>query len=356
MTVTRRPFRLATLAVGLTCGCASTPATPHPLAPPLSSGAAPALPSGAAPALSAPLPAALQMPQGTPSLARELKLEVVQVLNVPVSWIALGEGSRVAVLSDPPQVGDERGLRPLPLPAALRAKVGAVDDARIYFGRDNEPRIMGTRRLGSTESPIYWRHTAAAGFRDGREEIGQLGAAARGGLWGVLGSADPELVCRAGAQCIIKRTSGWKTAPAGAAPRDVILQDGVLWGLDESGISTIDAQGWALAMKAPGWAQPRAFWATRGEAWVSTTSALFRYHDGAWSTLPLPLPEVTSWWGQTASSVWLAGNGGIAHFDGQGFRVLRVPGQMRTIVGRANGEIWFGGQAGLFRAVKVGPD
>ena len=237
------------------------------------------------------------------------------------------------------------------LPAALRAKPGEVDDARIYFGRDNEPRIMGTRRAGSAETPIYWRHTAAAGWRDGREEIGQLGGPAHSGLWGVLGSADPELVCRAGAQCIIKRTSGWKTAPAGAEPRNVTLQDGVLWGLDASGISGIDAHGWALSIPAPAWTAPRAFWATNGAAWVSTEHEVFRFHEGAWSTLPLPFAEVTSWWGRTAESVWVVGNGGIARFDGHGFRTSSVPGQMRIITGRANGEIWFGGDGGLFRPV-----
>ncbi|MEO8902246.1 MAG: hypothetical protein ABI488_10190 [Polyangiaceae bacterium] len=285
----------------------------------------------------------------TAAAGTDLRLEVVQVLSAKVSSIALGEGSRIAVLSEPPQVGDDRGLRALPLPAALRAKPGDVDDARIYFGRDNEPRIMGTRHSGNVESPIYWRHTAAAGWRDGREEIGQLGGPAHRGLWGVLGSADPELVCRAGAQCIIKRTSGWTTAPAGGAPRTVVLQDGVLWALDSSGISGIDAHGWALAIPAPAGSAPRSFWATRGAAWVSTERELFRFQEGAWSTLPLPFKDVTSWWGRTADSVWLVGNGGIARFDGQRFRTSAVPGQLRVIVGRPNGEIWFGGDAGLFR-------
>jgi hypothetical protein len=280
-----------------------------------------------------------------------LQIEVEQVLSVPVTWLALGEGSRLAVLSDPPLAGDQRGLHALPLPAALHAKSGEVDDARIYFGRDNEPRIMGTRSSATGQTPIYWRHTASAGWRDGRDEIGRLGGPAASGLWGVLGAADPELVCRAGAECIIKRQSGWKTAPAGAEPRQVVLQDGVLWGLDASGISSIDAHGWALSIPAPAWAQPRAFWATAGEAWVNTETEMFRFHDGVWSTLPQPVPEATCWWGRTADSVWVVGNGGIAHFDGRAFHVRAMPGQMRVITGRANGEIWFGGSSGLFRGV-----
>ncbi|MEP7051761.1 MAG: hypothetical protein ABJB12_15465 [Pseudomonadota bacterium] len=335
-------------ALGFWCGCAATPPAQRASAPLVTPGLAPSAAERAAvPSARAPEPA-------LPPTAPDLQLEVAQVLSLPVSSIALGEGTRVAVLSDPPQVGDERGFHALPLPASLRAKAGEVDDVRIYFGRDNEPRIMGTRRAGNIERPIYWRHTTAAGWRDGREEIGQLGGPAAAGLWGVLGAVDPELVCRAGALCIIKRISGWKTAPAGAEPRQVVLQNGVLWGLSASGISSIDAHGWALAIPAPAWAEPRAFWATEGEAWVSTEHELFRFHEGAWSAVPLPLPEPTSFWGLTATSVWLAGKGGVAHFDGQSFRTNVVPGQMRIIVGRANGEIWFGGSSGLFRAV-AGP-
>ncbi len=333
------------LLLWFSCGCAAQPVAPPSESPQASPAPAPVASAPSSVASSVPPSAA---PPALPAV-RDLKLEFVQVLSAPVRWIALGEGTRVAVLSDPPQVGDERGLHALPLPAALRAKAGDVDDARIYFGRDNEPRIMGARHSGTVETPIYWRHTAAAGWRDGREEIGQLGGPAHSGLWGVLGSADPELVCRAGAQCIIKRASGWTTAPAGATQRNVVLQDGVLWGLDASGISGLDAHGWAQAIAAPAWSMPRAFWATRGEAWVSTEREIFRFHEGTWSRLPLPFSDVTSWWGRTAESVWLVGNGGIARFDGTGFRTSAVPGQMRVIVGRPNGEIWFGGDAGLFR-------
>ncbi len=341
----QRVLKCPGLLLWLSCGCAAQPVALPAESPKTLPALAPAVASASAVSAASSL-----APPAAPA-ARDLKLEFVQVLSTPVRWIALGEGTRVAVLSDPPQVGDERGLHPLPLPAALRAQAGEVDDARIYFGRDNEPRIMGTRHSGALDKPIYWRHTAAAGWRDGREEIGQLGGPAHSGLWGVLGSADPELVCRVGAQCIIKRTSGWTTAPAGAAQRGVVLQDGVLWGLDASGISGIDAHGWALAIPAPPALAPvpRAFWATREEAWLSTEREIYRFHAGTWSTLPLPFSEVTCWWGRTAESVWLVGNGGIARFDGTGFRTSAVPGQMRVIVGRPNGEIWFGGDAGLFR-------
>ncbi len=146
-----------------------------------------------------------------------LNVAVEQVLDVPVTGIALGDGTRIAVLADPPRVGDRRGLHPLPLPSGLRAKPGENERLGIYFGRDNEPRIMGQRQTSAGEAAIYFRHLPN-GWRDGREEIGQLGGTTRGALWGVLGGADPELVCRTGAVCIIKRQSGWTTVPRGPQP------------------------------------------------------------------------------------------------------------------------------------------
>lgn len=278
-----------------------------------------------------------------------LELTLTRVLSVPVSAIAMGEGTRVAVLADTPYVGDARGLRPLPLPATLRPKASEVDELGIFFGRDNEPRIMGTRRGDKGERAVYLRHLPN-GWRDGREEIGTLGGPAAGGLWGVLGSADPELVCRAGVTCIIKRNSGWTTAPAGPVKRIVTLQDGLLWGLEATGISGIDAHGWALVIPAPGWAEPRAFWATRGEAWVSTANELFHYRDGKWAAVASPVGVAASFWGSRRDSVWVVGSAGAAHFDGQRFEPIAMSGPLTVVRGRSDAELWFGGEAGLFRA------
>ena len=328
-------------------GCAGAGApSPRVDAPPSGSGVlSPAVLS--APTAAAAVPAA---PAPEP-----LKVEVKQVLTVPVRAIGVGEGSRVAALSDTPYVGDARGLRALPLPTALQAKPGDIDQGGIFFGRDNEPRIMGTRRSGSAEAPIYWRHLPN-GWRDGREEIGQLAGPARRGLWGVLGSADPELVCRVDAQCIIKRISGWTSAPAGAVERSVTLQDGVLWGLDPSGIAGIDAHGWALAILAPSpaWPTPRAFWATRGEAWVSAEEKLFHFTEGTWHELPCLVGEAFAFWGTRPDSIWMVGSRGAAHFDGHEFRALSVGGPLRAVRGRSDAEVWLGGDAGLFRVALPG--
>jgi hypothetical protein len=166
----------------------------------------------------------------------------------------------------------------------------------------------------------------------------------------VLGSADPELVCRVNAQCIIKRVSGWTTASAGPVVRRVELIDGILWGLDPSGLANIDTRGWSLSIPAPQWSEPRAFWVDAGEAWVATEHSLVHYRDHAWLELASPISEPTALWGSRADSIWLVGKGGVAHFDGVHWRRLSLEGAFSAVVGRQDGELWFGGETGLFRA------
>ena len=338
--------RVAWSALLLLTACAAQPTASSPTATPTRSASKLAVSSSTSPA--SPAQAA---PTGTP-LPAPVQLDLVQVLAVPVRALALGEGTRIAILSDEPYVGDARGLRPLPLPAALRPKPGDLEQVGIFFGRDNEPRIMGTRRSGSAEKAVYLRHLAS-GWRDGKEELGQLGGPALKGLWGVLGAADPELVCRSGAICIIKRNSGWTSVPAGTGARLVTLQNGVLWGLDATGISGIDAHGWSLALPAPAppaWVEPRAFWATRDEAWVSSAQESFHFHAGAWSRQPSPVAEAAAWWGTAPDSLWVVGSAGAAHFDGQAFHAVSgLAGPLSVVRGRSDAELWFGGSAGLFR-------
>lgn len=333
--------------LGATPPAASIASAELALAPPQSSAGPPLVaPLPVAPLPVAPLPVA-PLP-GTVAPEPALQIALRQELAVRVSSIALGDGSRIAVLADSPYVGDARGLHALPLPGSFQPKSGENDEIGIFFGRDNEPRIMGTRRSSAGETPVYLRHTSA-GWRDGRDELGQLGSAARGGLWGVLGSADPELVCRAGAVCIIKRTSGWTLAPAGPASRIVELREGSLWGLDVQGIATIDAHGWSLAVPAPTWSKPEAFWAVAGEAWVAADGELFHYLHGAWTSARAPIAEPAAFWGSRPDSIWLVGKGGAAHFDGRIWRASSNVGSLHAVAGRSDAELWFGGDTGLFR-------
>jgi hypothetical protein len=349
----RRALRFT--ACALLVGCASgrgQVGAPRPVGvePSVDRAAAPSSkPVASASARAAARAAALAAPAAP---VPPLSVRQERVLGVPISSIALGAASRIAALGDVPYVGDARGLRALPLSAILRARPGESDESRIFFGRDNEPRIMGTRRSSAGETAVYLRHTST-GWHDGREEIGQLGATTHGGLWGMLGAADPELVCRANALCIIKRVTGWVSAPAGSAPRIVELQNGTLWGLDASGLANIDARGWALVMPAPEWSAPRAFWANSGEAWVATEKDLFHFRAGAWLREPVPVAEPAAFWGLRPDSIWVVGKGGAAHFDGQRWRSLAVQGSFSAVAGRADDELWLGGDAGLSRVQPV---
>jgi hypothetical protein len=64
--------------------------------------------------------------------------------------------------------------------------------------------------------------------------------------------------------------------------------------------------------------------------------------------------QVTSFWGNRPDRVWLAGSAGAALFDGQGFRPVGIQGPLQVVRGRADAELWFGGEAGLFVAQPTG--
>lgn len=334
-------------------GCAgSAPETRTRLAPTLNASAAPLVVTARVEAS-----ASAEVPPGRAPASFALSVSLEQVLTVSVTALALGEGTRIAVLADQPWLGDARGLSPKPLPPALRGHPGQVDAVDIFYGRDNEPRILGTRRDDAGERPIYLRHVAS-GWRDGREEIGRLGEPGGGALWGVLGAVDPELVCRVNVQCIVKRRSGWKSMPAGPVARLVTLQDGVLWSLDDSGLQRLGEDGWQLGIASastPTWsARPRAFWATQVEAWVSSGRNLLHYRDGGWTAHESPVGEALSFWGARAGSLWIAGTSGAAHFDGADFQPISVPGPLHVVFGRSDHEVWFGGERGLFRVSASG--
>jgi len=270
-----------------------------------------------------------------------------RLLAARVRSLALGDGGRVAVLADEPYLSDGKGFRELPLPVALKPKSGQADEVEIFFGRDFEPRLMGTRHTSDGDHPVYLRHVNGV-WRDGREEIGQLGGANRGDLWGELGTVDPELVCRTNAVCIIKRNSGWVTAPAGSARQLVQLASGDVFGLAASGISSIDPKGWKTVIPAPAWQMPRAFWFSRDEAWVASDDGLWHFVTGTWSKSEAPIAGPRALWGLTSSSLWLVGQGGAARFDGAGWRRAALPGPFVVVSGRAENDVWIGGDSGLF--------
>jgi hypothetical protein len=274
-------------------------------------------------------------------------------LATPVRAIGLGNGRTVGVLADEPHIRDASGFRERPLPSPLRARDGETERVGIWFGRDNRARIMGTRTTPQGDVSVYLRWKED-GWKDGKEEIGALASTKKGGLYGLLGDADPELVCRYGSVCIIKRRSGWTIFPAGPEPTGLLLHEGTIFALEPAAVSVLDVKGgWSPLAANPPWTAPKAFWTDGTEIWVATSAPdeLFHYEAGAWSTGPSPIAAPKGFWGARREQVWLVGDGGAAFFDGKGWtKADDVSGPLSIAIGRETGEVWLGGEAGLFSA------
>jgi hypothetical protein len=243
-----------------------------------------------------------------------------------------------------------RDLPDVPLPPNTIA-------AALWFGRDNEPRVMGYSGPESQNiaqlKPIYLR------YKQGRwapepGELGRLGAPV-GALYGVLGFQDPEVVCRPTSVCLIKRTSGWSSIPAHSAPVHVLLAGGTAWALEEHRVQRLAPSGFAELEPARPWQNPRGLWADADNIWVSEANPprLYRLRAAVWSACDVPIREPRALWGDASGGIWLAGDGGVAYFDGAAFRVVtELPGPLAFIVPNGN-ELWLAGAAGVFRGVPV---
>jgi hypothetical protein len=265
-------------------------------------------------------------------------LDFVRELEPSVTSIALGE-ARVAVLAGEPWVKDREKWRKEPVPGGLD------ESARIFFGRDDRPRLMGGR-----DAPLYLR-LKRAGWQREPSEIGRLSGGS-GGLFGVLGYADPEVVCQVGGECIIKRRTGWRTiaAPAGA-PR-VGLCEGGAYAAGEGSLLRLGADGWQPAATELPVQRAAGFWIHgNGTIWVAdaTDPALYHYDGRQWTRMGSPVGAPGELWATGPTDLWLVGEVGAAHYDGSTWRRVDGPaGGLRCIVGRGAQDLWVGGSSGLW--------
>ncbi len=96
------------------------------------------------------------------------------------------------------------------LPEALQS---TALELQLYMGRDDWPRVI-TVPGEATKAPKYFRYRPDKGWESPTDDQGALAASGRAsGYYGVLGHADPELLCVPGALCYEKRTSGWTKRP-----------------------------------------------------------------------------------------------------------------------------------------------
>lgn len=309
-------------------------------------------PASAPPSASVPVAASAAVPVAAPSAAEPQKpmtVSLVRELETPVSHIAVDRAPNVAALSGGAVfVHDAKGWRREELPRSLQGE--ALATAQIFYGRDYRVRLVGAQVTKDRAISVYLR-LLPGGFRPAPDELGQLGRALADPLVAVLGTADPEVVCRPGERCILKRLSGWTDLDA---PRDLSLAaigQGVAWAV--AGRQLLRGEKQWLAAAPPGpWEQPRALTVVGGDVWVigADRPELYQLDGQSWRTVPSVVEGPLALWGASRESLWLVGKSGLAHFDGKTWRVVQgAPPELRTVLGRSDDEVWVGGATGLFR-------
>jgi hypothetical protein len=263
----------------------------------------------------------------------------------------------VTVLGNSPSVFDGRNWTRLAEPAQLRSSGNEQFDIGIYLGRDNKPRIMGSRwevaQGRGQANPVYLRYKGNR-WQPDPKEIGRLGKKPFTGLFGVLGNADPEVVCKVGDACIIKRRSGWTTLPRVRELGRVWLCASHVFSLDSKGMRRLDQAVWTnVSWEFDGRGKETGFWATSAQNyWVSVAgdNALYRFDGAKWDRFESPVEKPKAIWASAASDVWVVGENGAGHFDGTSWaRVKGLTMPLESVSGRNEKEVWLGGPQGLFR-------
>jgi hypothetical protein len=279
-------------------------------------------------------------------------------LEVAVRSIGVGK-KRVAALADEPWVKEGGEWKRVPIPAPYGPGPGERDQARIFFGRDDRPRLMGTRRREDRDQDrIIYLRLKPEGWQPALYEIGRLGSpTVPGGMFGVLGHADPEVVCKVGDVCIIKRRTGWTTVDSGPAAAEVKLCGSDAWGLYPDALAQMTDAGWQRLPGPVPWTRPTGFWAVdASDIWVSEAAAgkLFHYDGQVWSEHPSVIDRPCELWASASADVWLVGGGGSAHFDGSAWsRVTGLSGPLAQIEGTSKHDLWVGGGAGLWHGTPL---
>jgi hypothetical protein len=292
-------------------------------------------------------PASLPTAPGAIADASPLPFGFERVDSTPVRSLALGKPPKVAFLArGEALVFDGKSFGRLPAPDTSESGL-AVE---IFFGRDDQPRLMGFRRSLERSSPSpYYRRFKATRFQPEPSELGPL-AGPDGALYGVLGHDDPEVVCRAGSFCLVKRMTGWGRAPAHAEPVRVVLAGGTAWALHRDRIERLERDAWVPLLPERPWAAPQSLFVdTQGSPWIVHGNEVTRLVGGRWESTVAPVDKPLAIWGTTASDVWLVGVGGASHFDGKSWRrVPNVAGPLALVAGSGR-NLWLGGESGVYR-------
>ena len=282
--------------------------------------------STATPLTSAAMPTSGTSTPSTP--AKELPASDAYIVNriheSPVDFFITGEKGRMAILASEqgavvPQRLEAGKWERLPLPQKHGA---ASNDASlgIYFGRDNRPRLMGYRNLAQPKM-VYLRFKDGA-WQDQRSELGAL-AGDNAALFGVLGDADPEVVCRLDSICLLKSRKGWQEVERSIPPSAVVRAfNGVGYALTKDGLFRAGKKTFERVGGAAPWTTPATgFWVGEGppagDLAIVVEPEKNLLHvlaepSGAWRTEPAPITRPRDVVGPLGFAL-VVGDGGIAH-------------------------------------------
>jgi hypothetical protein len=270
-----------------------------------------------------------------------------RVLDKPCRAIALDREPYWAALGDEVvTVNDKRGRHEEPLPDALRGGGLAVG---VFFGRDYRARIAGTARTPTGDEVRYFR-SLPGGLKPALDELGPLGNRGAPGLLALLGTADPEIVCRPGQSCLIKTVRGWAKASAPVGIERVGLSLGSGWAIAGRTFFHL-AKDWVpVAQPGPWQRASDAF--VRGEqaCVVEQATSKLHHHDGtSWHSSPSPINGPRSVWG-SEDSLWIAGDGGAATLEGEKFQKVDGIATIAQVLGRSGKDVWLCGATGVHRS------
>lgn len=301
--------------------------------PPERTAPASAAPEPAPAPVAAPKPAALPVYDG---------VSFRQVLDVPIHYVAFAPSGKVAAVGEDVWVGDGASLKKLPAPGP------ALADVRVYFGRDDQPRLMGAEG----GAPVYRRFRGGR-WQSGATEIGRLGSGKSAPLFGVLGNDDPEVVCKVGDGCIVKRRSGWQTITPPEGRPSVSLEHGTTWALAPATLLRLESEGFRAFGGTLPFSHATAISATsERDVWVAEPDALYRFDGKSWARLDAPVDGIAGVWAAAEKDVWVVGQGGAVHYDGATWSRVKEPsGALRLATGPSAADVWLAGKAGLFHAV-----
>ena len=245
-------------------------------------------------------------------------------------------------------VHDDSGWRSRPLPKGVVVQNDAAFS--LFFGRDYRARIVGV----SGGRRIYLREKEK-GLESDRKEIGKLGADDKP-VVAVLGTADPEIVCRPNDTCLLKSVRGWKSIPDPAGIERVALGNATAWALAGHRVFQLTDK-WEPRDPEGSWAHADALVGTHdGLCVIDTAASRLHFFDGAsWRIVDSVITHPHAMWSPDGHSFVVVGDGGLAKLEGSDWQVAAdAPHPLLAIAGRPGGAVYVGGPSGIFSVVLTG--